>query len=446
MRTTSCLDQLNFRFPSPPLYLGCYAAAAATTVAAIFLSCLYAIDSALPSFEQIETVLPAEDGTSVAYYVYRVFSVAISRGRHHLGDVWEGSLPYLILLCGGDHFDNRNSILRRQHRGSSIQRSNLRAIGGAGNGVGERPLRSILRKRAKRILTTRRSATLSAAMRGTSANRRETSGESVEGGNERLVSTGRGNSAESSSADALELTPVWHINPNYALSTAGHGMNTIAESADVAATRAASTAQRIAAISTAAGGRNTGNMLAGGIGYGGGEGTCGPDVTKQPRIRVKVTLLCEHGVLFRLDDLHRLRNIDSDQEVDATLELALKLPGKGGKYGNASVEGRAGEGIGMLLTPGKGANRRSKERFGSNVSDAVLGDVVPQSAEGDVGGGLSCPSVDSGLSVTFDVEHISSEEILGTEDSLSMKAAFGIEGRYYNPRVHRSEHFIEPWR
>ncbi|CAM9431611.1 unnamed protein product, partial [Sphacelaria rigidula] len=50
-----------------------------------------------------------------------------------------------------------------------------------------------------------------------------------------------------------------------------------------------------------------------------------------------------------------------------------------------------------------------------------------------------------GLLAMLDYEHVASTDVLGSGDSLSMQATYGMEGKYFNPRVQRSEHFLEPW-
>ena len=373
--------------------------------------------------DQIEAVLPGEDGAPKTQYVYRVFSVSIGPGFHRLGKMEVGTLPYFVLVSGGDRRIESHSLGRP-----------LRVISGQRPSRGSsdtRPLRSIFRRQAKRMSKVRRSVSAAPTVRSSASlvTRKESSTESIE----KMLQLGsqpRSTSVDSS-AVATDPYPSWHLNPRYGLSAASHGMTSIAKSANLAAGRAASTALKIATISSAAGGRNTGGGLAGGaLGYGsaaGGE----PDATKQPRIRVRVTLLCEHGVLLRMDDLHRLKNTADNQDVEATLELAFRLPElRGG--GACEIRG------GSTLIDINGGTGNTVDRAPSARVGDRLGHV-------SMGFGKS-PSVDSGLSLTLDFEHVASEEMLGKGDSLSMSAAFGMEGKYYNPRVHRSEYFIEPWR
>lgn len=207
---------------------------------------------------------------------------------------------------------------------------------------------------------------------------------------ERGTSMVSGTSSTGAVAAAANANPSWQLTPRFSLGGATQGVTSIATKADKNAKKAASSAMKIAAISSA------GTAAAGAAG--GGVG--GVEVGKQPRVRLKATLLCEHGIFLQMDDLHRLRNMPPDAHVAPTFELALKVPPQ------SSVDG-----------PGE-----------------------PRSP------GSLPSSIDEALQMTLDFEHVASAEILGEEDSMSMNASFGMEGRYFNPRVQQSEHFIEPWR
>lgn len=210
---------------------------------------------------------------------------------------------------------------------------------------------------------------------------------------ERKISMVSATSTIGAVAVAVSANPSWQLTPRYSLGGATRGVTSIATKADTNAKKAASTAMKIAAISSA----GTAAASAASAGASGGV-----EVGKQPRVRLKVTLLCEHGIILQMDDLHRLKNTPTDAHAAPTFELAFKVPPQGCHGG--------------------------------------LGGTEPRSLE-------SLPSsMDEALKATLDFEHVASAEILGVEDSMSMNASFGMEGRYFNPRVQQSEHFIEPWR
>ena len=214
------------------------------------------------------------------------------------------------------------------------------------------------------------------------------------GGAERRGSTT--SVAESVVAAAVNANPSWQLTPAYSLGGATRGVTSIATKADTHAKEAASTAMKIASISSA------GTAAA---------SAATTEVAKQPRVRLKVTLLCEHGIYVQMDDLHRLENTPADEDASPTFELALKVPPQDGG------EGGCGD-----------------------------GGAAPDAAEPQSPRSVLPPSLEEALSMTLDFEHVASAEILGVQDSMSMKAAFGMEGKYFNPRVQQSEHFIEPWR
>lgn len=326
-----------------------------------------------------------------------------------LGSSLPGSLPYFVLLYGGNHLQRRTS---RNRGRPSVQRP-LRAATEGGQRQRRLQIAAMFRKTASRAPTLRRSAlggsggssinSVSSKSRGSSAGlvvssamQRGISGESVElapvsaapapPAPERRASVASATSSIGAVAAAVNANPSWQLTRQYSLGGATRGVTSIATKADKHAKKAASTAMKIAAISSA--GTAAASAASGGAGV---------EVAKQPRVRLKVTLLCEHGIFVQMDDLHRLENTPTDDDVSPTFELALKVPPQGGGGGGG----------------GHGEEPRSMKEA---------------------------------LTATLDFEHVASAEILGVQDSMSMKAAFGIEGKYFNPRVQQSEHFIEPWR
>ena len=332
-----------------------------------------------------------------------------------LGSSLPGSLPYFVLLYGGNHFQRHTS---RNRRRPSVQRP-LRASTDSGQRQRRRQFGAMFRKpgRAPVLGSSALGSSggssinsLSSKSRGSSAGavvssalQRGVSGESIElipaaapqappPAPERRVSVVSATSSMGAVAAAVNANPSWQLTPRYSLGGATRGVTSIASQADKHAKKAASTAMKIAAISSA--GTAAASAASGGAGV---------EVAKQPRVRLKVTLLCEHGIFVQMDDLHRLENTPTDDDVSPTFELALKVPPQGGSGGGGL-------------------------------------DAEPQSP------GSLPPSMEEALTATLDFEHVASAEILGVQDSMSMKAAFGVEGRYFNPRVQQSEHFIEPWR
>lgn len=384
-------------------------------------------------FMQIEATLPGEDGASSTRHVYRIFSAHVEAGPLLLGPVPDGSLPYLVLLYGG----NLGKLTSRKKHAHANVRRPLRAVSDGNN---RRRFPSMLRRDAKLILRGGGSTTISGT-RGTSAPvmaaRREESTESDAAGSTHGSTAGGGDAGSGGVLVpvAIDSNPSWQLSPAYSLSAAGHGLATIAETADIAAGKAASTALRIAAISSAAGGRNTEGAS---FGLGRGSGGAVADAAKQPRIRFKVALLCEHGILLQMDDLHRLENTASDQRVDPTFELAFKVPEQANDARSSrsrSSGGADGVSIVEAVCPVDGCG----------PSPPISSEELDKENSGSGTSGTRA-SVDVGLMATLDFEHVASSEILGEDDSLKMEAAFGVEGRYFNPRVQRGEHFIEPWR
>lgn len=359
-----------------------------------------------------------------------------------LGSGLPDSLPYFVLLYGGNHVRRLSTRGRRQ---SGVHRP-LRAITDSESSRRRRLLHSVFKK--KSVVGGGRGnsgsgggdgSRLRSANRGSSgeaglappAVQRGVSGESVEMiGTEMIRTTttplperrtslarttttplperktsfvsatssiGAVSMSAAVAAAAINANPSWLLTPRYSLGGATRGVTSIATKADTNAKKAASTAMKIAAISSAG--------TAAASAAGGGAG--GVEVGKQPRVRLKVTLLCEHGIFVQMDDLHRLKNTPTDAHAAPTFELAFKVPPQ-------SCDG----GVGL----GSGA------------------DAKPRSP------GSLPSSMDEALRATLDFEHVASAEILGKEDSMSMNASFGMEGRYFNPGVQQSEHFIEPWR
>lgn len=311
-------------------------------------------------------------------------------------------------MYGGNHVRRRSS---RHRRRPSVQRP-LRAVTDSENGHRRRRLlHSVFKKKgssgrgsgdpgggdSNRLSSKRRGSGSEAGSVVSSAVQRGVSGESIEmvrttTAPERKASMLSVTSSIGAVAAAVNTNPSWQLTPRYSLGGATRGVTSIATTADTNAKKAASTAMKIAAISSA--GTAAASAASGG----------GVAVAKQPRVRLKVTLLCEHGIFLQMDDLHRLKNTPTDAHVAPTFELAFKVPPQGGGGGGG----------------GHGAESRSP--------------------------GSLPPSMDEALRATLDFEHVASAQILGYQDSMCMNAAFGMEGRYFNPGVQQSEHFIEPWR
>lgn len=368
--------------------------------------------------------------------MYRVFSTPIAAGAVELGPGLPGSLPYFVLLYGGNHLTRRTS--RTPHGRLAVQRP-VRAVTDSGRG-GRRVLRSLFRKHNLALGGSGSGGgsggssinSLSHHSRGISAGAvvssldRGISGESIEM-TPTPAAAGLGTAAAperrtsivsiadsvgpAATAAVVNGNPSWQLTPGYSLGGATRGVTSIGANADKNAKMAASTAMKIAAISSAG---TTAANAAGGAGGGAG----GIEVAKKPRVRLKVTLLCEHGIFVQMDDIHRLENTPSDDSAAPTFELALGVP----------WQDRGGGGGG-----------------GSGTEDAKSPSSSPGSVPSATAAEASPPSTEA-LAATLDFEHVASSEILGDEDSMSMNAAFGIEGKYFNPRVHQSEHFIEPWR
>lgn len=191
----------------------------------------------------------------------------------------------------------------------------------------------------------------------------------------------------------------------------------------------------------------------------------------------QVTILVEQGVFLQMEDIHRLENTGGDHTADPTFEIAFMLPLPGQQGYNAAG--------GSIVGPAKRSSSASITAGGSSGSIGSIADIgvtfmeVGCKREGCTGKVVTevGPRADdegchylcsrcalpapvtkresfvetvaedkSGLLAMFDFDHVSSTEVLGLEDSLSMHATFGMEGKYFNPRVQRSEHFLEPWR
>lgn len=377
---------------------------------------------------QIETILPGEGDPASQHHVYRAFSVDVLAGPVELGAGVVGSLPYFVLLLGGGHPDGL--AFRKQQQS-------------AGRGLARRFSGDRVRRRLRRRFTTdpksvlrRHSSTPSSNVRRSSSNnsytarsrapptgasRREDSAEGV----------GTAGSADPNAAVlvTLDTNPSWNVNRQYCMGSMGGGLRSVAKTADAEASRMANTALQLATFSAV-----------GGAAGGGGGANGGAGVAKHPRIRFKVTLLCEHGVFLQLNQLQRLENTAIDGNEAPTIELEFKLPrpsdAEGGDGGVVAVKTDCLGSAGEVDRGGLG------DRCGRPASLAIKG-------SGSGPGGCdeqNSLAVKSGLTAMLDFEHVASTDILGLEDSLSVKAEFGMEGRYFNPRVQGSEHFIEPWR
>lgn len=375
---------------------------------------------------QIETILPVEGDSAAQHHVYRAFSVDIPAGPVELGAGVVGSLPYFVLLIGGGHADGLS--FRKQQQQSAGRGMARRA---SGERV-RRRLRSRFTPDPKKLMR-RSSSTASNLRRGSSNNSYSGRSRLPTGGSRREESAegvGTTGSVDLNAAAlvALDTNPSWNVNRQYCMGSMGGGLRSVAKTADLEASKMANTALQLATFSTV-------GSAAGG---GGANGVAG--VAKHPRIRFKVTLLCEHGVFLQLDQLQRLENTAIDGNEAPSIELEFKLP----RLGDA--EGGDG-GVAVVTTNCLGC--------GGDVIKGGLCDRCGRPAPfaikegGSEPGGYdeqSSPAIKSGLTAMLDFEHVASKDVLGLEDSLSMKAEFGMEGRYFNPRVQGSEHFIEPWR
>lgn len=253
----------------------------------------------------------------------------------------------------------------------------------------------------------------------------------------------------------------WQLGPGYSLGESGRAMSSITTKTDEEAGNAARMALKVAALSSVSGSAHR----AGGAGS-----------TMQPRLRYKVTMYVEHGVFLLMEDIHRLENTAGDHAADPTFELAfmIPLPEKGTKALVATTAGFGDSPWSSSIPTGGHAphDHVTKSVVDPDCTRDGCGGGMVREAGGDgpyvcsscclpapsigqeVGAGgaatrdttLAADAVVTGLVAMLDFEHMSSSDVLGEEDSLSMHAAFGIEGRYFNPRVQRSEHFLEPWR
>lgn len=361
---------------------------------------------------QIPTILPGEDGFYSTHYVYRVFSTRIEAGVVELGPAALDALPYFVLLFRGEHLDFSRALLHRSLR--------------LNEGHATPHLSSIFRKGIQRntsglrINGKRRSIRRQSAMARVLSDQNRKSSQASRT-QEKLESSDnisrRGGKA--STTFQVDTNPSWRLSRQYNLGAQGRGMKSIASSADTEAGKAAHMALKIAAISTV-------SSVDKSVAFPGGT----KDDTQKPRVRVKVTLLCEKGVFLQMDDIYRLENTPGGQVAEPTFELAFKRWGQG------------------IDCPKKEC---SGEMIGFEPQRCDRCDhVVPLTFRGNDEliqiQGSSSTSVGSGLTAMLDFEHVSSTEMFGEEDSFSMDVSFGIEGRYFNPRVLRCEHFIEPWR
>lgn len=394
--------------------------------------------------------------------MYRVYSTSVTAGRVKLGPAMEGSLPYFVLLHGGGSSSHAGSRKRRGSRMKRVSRSSSdqpapqrrlrsyfrketkRAVSGGarlsggrstsgGGGLGGSGISGSMDAKNSSINSIGSSADGEGSMRSPSSGalqtHREDSMDSSGVSQKRAsIASDSGGSGGAKSAPA-DPNPSWQLSPQFSLGGAGRGMTALAKSADNEAGQAANTALKIATISSVSG--------AAGDKAGGGQADSGSDDSKQPRLRFKVALLCEHGIFVQMDDVHRLENSASEDQVASTFELALKLPAHGDNATKTAVED--------VTCPTEGCDGEMIGEPGARICSRC-GPAGTLSRADEREGSSGARAVESGLSATLDFEHVASSEMLGLEDSLSMKAEFGIEGRYFNPRVKRSEHFIEPWR
>lgn len=184
-------------------------------------------------------------------------------------------------------------------------------------------------------------------------------------------------------------------------------------------------------------------------------------------------------MFLQMEDIHRLQNTGSDHVADPTVELAFQLP-LPGQDGDPTAGLRKSK----KLDPEHKAGPKTGDKSGGTAGSSgtcVEADCPQEGCDGEVVTETKGPEADDdsgpayfcnkcnraapaakkgerssdavrlaedlpGLLAMLDLEHVSSTPVLGSEGSLSMRAAFGVEGKYFNPRVQRSEHFLEPWR
>lgn len=198
-----------------------------------------------------------------------------------------------------------------------------------------------------------------------------------------------------------------------------------------------------------------------------------------------------------MEDIHRLENTGDDHTSDPTFEIAfmLPLPGQDKAGHNKTITGSSSpsnpakkDGNIGGPTSGSGSYNGSYSDSYSSARDVIFvevdcaredckGKVVTEEGPGADDDGLhyacnvcALPAPvkkkhasdgeatagvvevaetlqeKPGLLAMLDYEHVASTDVLGSGDSLSMQATYGMEGKYFNPRVQRSEHFLEPWR
>lgn len=316
----------------------------------------------------------------------------IPAGPVELGPATVGELPYIVLLYGGD-LECNQLPWRQDGLRSTLRRSDRRF---------SRP-RSLGRGLSHRDGWNHSSHYLQAGIEGSGLRRAVTAGADPGAGSaeRKEIETygGVGNFIVDGDGEIS-----WQLKPRYSLGEAGRAMRSINTRADREAGKAASTVLKVAALSSVAGDVEDG---------GGTKGTV------QPRLRYAVHVSVQEGVFLQMEDVHRLENTSNDQRADPTLELAfmVHIP-------------RQGDGTSTAKTTSVPAGIYSLDE---------AEDRVEKKSSKDAG-------AVTGLIAMFDFEHVASCDLLGEQDSLSMHAAFGMEGKYFNPRVQRSEHFLEPWR
>lgn len=380
----------------------------------------------------------------------------VPTGTVRLGPVPEGTLPYFVLLQSGDHPEGHGT--RKPLRHTSAPRYPSRA---SSNDSAKRRLRSLLRKHPIHAFSVAHPGRGVATPPPSASTSRDTSGESAVPGQSAATDSGSGATGLVNNGE-----PSWQLSPKHSLGEAGRAMTSITTTADSEAGKAANTALKVAALSSvgaaAAGGGGGAGSGFGAGGAGGGEGDDGTTETKHPRLRFKITLLCEQGIFLQMEDIHRLESTAHGDKVDPTFEIALALPGQGGQGACATGSPGGSDDTVAAVDVGCPRDECEGEVDGDTGVCESCGLPAPLKAssededEGDEGGERGkdegsgsvggSPWENTGLQATLDFEHVASKDILGTEDSLSMTAAFGVEGRYFNPRVQKSEHFIEPWR
>lgn len=375
---------------------------------------------------QIETLLPAEGDPAAQHHVYRAFSVDVPAGPIKLGASLEGSLPYFVLLLGGGYPDGLSVRKQQQTAGRMVRRSSVERARQRFRSRFAPDTKGLLRRRSSN--SSNSNSYISRSRSNKLAALREDSTES--GGR-----AGSTHSTLPTVPGGLDTNPSWNVHRQYCMGSMGGGLRSVANTADVEANKMANTALQLATFSTV-----------GSAAYGGGPNGCA-SLTKHPRIRFKVTLLCEHGVFLQLNSLQRLENTAIDGNEDPTIELEFKLPRLGSDGGGDAAGGDGAVAVSKTVCLGCGgevAKGGLCDRCGRPPPLAIKeGCSEPES---DDCFEHSSAAVKSGLTAMLDFEHVASTDILGLEDSLSMKAEFGMEGRYFNPRVQGSEHFIEPWR